>query len=129
MPKDKGKNLAEQIAKERGFSRPWHGLLAARDPEFMEIYHKMAMHAFQGRNALPRKFKEIIAVCMDAVTFYDEGLRVHLRNALKAGATEDEIIEALEVSTLLGIHNLSVHLPAVAEEVEKYRKESKKKRK
>ncbi len=44
MPKDRAMELAERIAEERGFSRPWHGLLAARDPEFMENYHKQAMY-------------------------------------------------------------------------------------
>lgn len=119
---DRGKQLIERMERERGFPRPWRKMLAERDPDYMELYHNMAMHVFQKRKALPLKFKEIIAICMDALTSYDEGLRIHIRNALKAGATEDEILEALEVLTLLGVHNLSVHLPSLVEEVTDYKK-------
>ena len=119
------KELIERITRERGFPRPWHRLLAERDPKFMELYHKKAMHAVYERNALPRKFKEILLVCLDAVTFYEEGFRIHVRNALKAGATEDEIVEALEVCTMISIHYLSVHLPALVEEVDKFKEEQK----
>lgn len=120
---DKTKALVEKMEKERGFAQPWRGLLAERDPEFMELYHKTAMHVFHKDGALPRKFKEIISVCLDAFTFYDRGFRIHVRNALEAGATEQEILEALEVCTLMGIHNLSISLPALVEEVEKFNKE------
>ena len=110
---DKTNELIERITKERGFMRPWHRLLAERDPRFMELYHEKAMYAMSEKNALPRKFKEILLVCLDAVTFFEEGLRIHVRNALKYGATEDEILEALEVCTMLSIHYLSNHLPII----------------
>ncbi len=44
-----------------------------------------------------------------------------MRNALKLGATEEEIIEALEAAIMPGIHYLSVLLPAIVEEVEGYK--------
>lgn len=118
---ERSKELIERMTIKRGFSRLWRNLLAARDPEYAELYHKAAMHAIHERKALPHKFKEIILVCLDAVTFYQEGFRIHLRNALEAGATEDEILEALEVCSLLGIHCISGFLPALVEEVERYR--------
>ncbi len=119
---DKTKALVEKMEKERGFAMPWRRMLAERDPEFMELYHKMAMHAFQKTTALPRKYKEIISICLDAFTSHESGFRVHVRNALKAGATEQEILEALEVCVLMGIHNLSVCLPALVEEVKTFSK-------
>ena len=121
--KDKTKALIKKMEKERGFAQPWRNYLAARDPEFMELYHKTAMHVFHKNGALPLKFKEMISICLDAFTFYERGFRIHVRNALKAGATEQEIVEALEVCTLMGIHNMSISLPAMAEEVEKFEKE------
>ena len=118
--KDKAKELIEKMEKERGFGRLWRKLLAERDPEFVELYHKAALHVFQD-GALPRKFKEILAICVDAIQFYETGIRIHTRNALKLGATEQEIIEALEVTFLPGIHYLSVHLPTIAEEAENFK--------
>ncbi|MDO8568386.1 MAG: carboxymuconolactone decarboxylase family protein [Dehalococcoidales bacterium] len=117
----KTKELIERITRERGFTRGWHKLLAERDPDFMEAYHHAATIAFRD-GKLPRKYKEIIAIVMDALTYYEDGLRVHVRNALKLGVTEEEILEALEVTALLSIHHLSVHLPALIDESEKYKK-------
>lgn len=120
------KKLIERMDRERGFSRLWRNLLAERDPDFMENYHEKAMYVFHRRSSLPLKFKEILACCMDALTWYEPGFRVHARNAFKAGATEDEILEALEVCTILGIHYLSIQLPALVEEWEAYKKEKRK---
>lgn len=122
---DKVKELIDKMEKERGFAMPWRNLLAARDPEFMELYHQTAMHVFHETSALPRKMKEIIALCLDAFTSHEPGFRAHVRNAIQAGATEQEILEALEVCTLLGIHNLSVLLPALVDEAENFGKQSK----
>ena len=122
---DETKRLIEKMENERGFGRLWRKLLAERDPEFMELYHKAAMHVFHETSALPRKMKEIIALCLDAFTSHEPGFRAHVRNAIKAGATEQEILEALEVGALLGIHNLSVLLPALVDEAENFSKQSK----
>ena len=118
---DKAKELIERMEQERGFGRLWRKLLAERDPEFMEIYHNAALHVFRD-GALPRKMKEIICICVDALQLYEPGVRIHMRNALELGATEQEIIEALEAAILPGIHYLSVLLPAIADEVESHKK-------
>ena len=91
---DKTREVIERIERERGFGRLWRKLLAERDPVFMELYHNAAMHVFRD-GALSRKVKEIICICADALQLYEPGVRIHTRNALKLGATEQEIIEAL----------------------------------
>ena len=111
--KQKAKELVERISKDRGFSSPWRILLAERDPEFLELYHKTMMHVWE-RGALPRKYKEIIVICLDTILQYGEGLRIHVRNALEAGATEDEILEALELCSFLSIHTLLMVAPTVS---------------
>ncbi len=118
---DKSKKLIEKMEKERGFGRLWRRLLAERDPEHMELIHNTTARVLRD-GALPRKFKEIICICVDAIQFYEPGIRIHTRNALSCGATEMEIIEALEATALPGIHYLSVPLPAVVEEVENFKK-------
>ncbi len=114
---DKAQELIKQMELERGFARLWRKQLAERDPEFMELYHKAAMHVFRD-GALSRKTKELICICADALQLYEPGVRIHVRNALELGATEAEIIEALEAAIMPGIHYLSVLLPAIVEEVE-----------
>ena len=117
---DKAKELIERMEKERGFTRLWRKQLAERDPVFMELYHNAATHVFR-EGALSRKVKELICICADALQFYEPGVRIHVRNALKLGATEEEIIEALETAIMPGIHYLSALLPAIVEEVEDHK--------
>jgi len=118
---DKAKELIKRMESERGFARLWRKQLAERDPTFMELYHKAATHVFRD-GALPRKTKELICICADALQLYEPGVRIHVRNALELGATEEEIIEALEAAIMPVIHYLSALLPAIVEEVEDYRK-------
>ncbi len=123
---DKAKELIKRMESERGFARLWRKQLAERDPTFMELYHNAAMHVFRD-GALSRKTKELICICADALQLYEPGVRIHVRNALELGASEAEIIEALEAAIMPGIHYLSVLLPAIVEEVEGYKQGAAKK--
>ena len=48
---------------------------------------------------------------IDAATthLYEPGLRQHIRNALRYGATKEEIMEVLELVSVLGIHACTLH--------------------
>lgn len=118
----KTKAIIERIERERGFIREWPRLLAERDPEFMECLHNITTHVLHKRGSLPRKFKEMLLISINAFNHYEYGFRVHVRSALKEGATEDEILEALEVVGVLNVHGLSSMLPVLVEEVEKFKK-------
>lgn len=48
--------------------------------------------------ALPRKIKLLIAMVLDAVHGASEGVQSLAREAIKAGATKEEIAEALRVA-------------------------------
>ena len=124
MPDEKArktKAIIDRIERERGFVREWPRLLAERDPDFMECLHNVTTHALHKRSALPRKFKEILLISINAFNFYEYGFRVHVRSALKEGATEDEILDALEIVGVLNVHGLSSMLPVLVEEVEKFK--------
>jgi alkylhydroperoxidase/carboxymuconolactone decarboxylase family protein YurZ len=120
----KTKAILERIEKERGFVRLWPKLLSERDPDFMECLHNVTTHALHKRDHLPRKMKEIIIICLNAFDYYEYGFRIHVRSALKAGVTEDELLDALEVVGVLKVHSLTSMLPVLVEEVEKYKQEA-----
>ena len=120
----KAKEIIERVEKERGFARVWPKLMAERDPEFLECLHNVATHVLYRRNSLPRKTKEMILLCLNAFSFYEFGFRIHVRSALKAGATEDEIFEALEVVGISNLHGMTSMLPILAEEIQDYRKQA-----
>lgn len=48
--------------------------------------------------ALPRKIKLLIAMVLDAVHGASDGVQALAREAIKAGATKEEIAEALRVA-------------------------------
>lgn len=118
----KAKEILERVERERGFARLWPKLLAERDPELLEILHNGVTHVLDERNSLPRKTKEIIMMCLNAFSFYEFGFRVHLRSALKFGATEDEMLEALEVVGLSNLHGMTSMLPVLVEEIKNHQK-------
>jgi alkylhydroperoxidase/carboxymuconolactone decarboxylase family protein YurZ len=47
------------------------------------------------------------------------GARIHIRNALALGATKREILDVLELVSVLGIHSVAVGLPVLLDEVER----------
>ncbi len=62
---------------------------------------------------LPPKVKEVIYVAIDASTTHrcNPGARIHIGNALRQGATHDEVMEVRLIVSVLGIHAISNELP------------------
>lgn len=63
--------------------------------------------------------KELIYCAFDAASthLYVPGLKLHMKNALGYGAMPHEIIEVLELATLLSIHTAHVAAPIIEEMV------------
>ena len=62
----------------------------------------------------------MIAINAATTHLYAPGTRRHMQNALKAGATKEEIFEAIQLTTVMGIHAMNLGLPMLNEEVEKF---------
>lgn len=118
---ERAKEVLDRVERERGVVRGWARILADRDPDMLEHIHETTMHPLFKRDNLPRKFKYILMICLNAFQFHEFGVRIQARAALKAGATEDEIIEALEIVGLSNLHGMSTALPAVVEEFEAFK--------
>lgn len=118
------KEVLERVERERGMARGWTRIMAERDPDMLERLHDAVMHPLFHRDSLERKFKYIIMICLNAFQFHEFGVRAQTRAALKMGATEDEIIEALQIVGLSNLHGMTTALPAVVEEFEAFRKAS-----
>ncbi len=105
----------EHLAK--GDWNPLWDQLRALDPEFLEAY--LAFRSIPHREGpLPAKFKELILVAINAATthLYAPGVRRHIRNALEAGATREEILETIQLTTVMGIHSCNLAVPILMEE-------------
>ncbi|GAB3378514.1 carboxymuconolactone decarboxylase family protein [Amycolatopsis echigonensis] len=121
---DNGTDVARQNAlrdafiKERGYWNPfWEGLLSL-DPDFFDAYREFSAVPWR-KGVLEPKIKELIYTAIDASTthLYEPGLRQHIRNALGYGATKEEIMEVLELTSVLGIHTCTLGVPVLMEEL------------
>lgn len=115
---DRQRELRTQFVDERGYWSPiWDGLLQL-DPDFFEAYLNFSSVPWR-KGVLEPKVRELIYTAIDASTthLYEPGLRVHIRNALKYGATKEEIMEVLELTSVLGIHTCTLGVPVLMEEL------------
>ena len=112
--------LKDDFIAARGYwSELWDGVLQL-SPEFFEAYSAFSSVPWK-HGTLPPKIKELIYVAIDASTthLYNPGTRIHIANALKQGATRDEVMEVLEIVSVLGIHTISTGLPILIDELRK----------
>ena len=67
---------------------------------------------------LPRKDVELISLAVNAActNLNADGTRRHIRGALEAGATREEILMILKIASLLSIHTCSLGAPILLEE-------------
>lgn len=112
--------LKDDFIAARGYwSELWDGVLQL-SPEFFEAYSVFSSVPWK-HGTLPPKIKELIYVAIDASTthLYNRGTRIHIANALKQGATRDEVMEVLQIVSVLGIHTMSTGLPILIDELRK----------
>lgn len=112
------RKLRENFVNERGYWNPfWEGLLSL-DPDFFEAYLNFSAVPWR-KGVLEPKVRELIYTAIDASTthLYEPGLRQHIRNALGYGATKEEIMEVLELTSVLGIHTCTLGVPVLMEEL------------
>jgi alkylhydroperoxidase/carboxymuconolactone decarboxylase family protein YurZ len=67
------------------------------DPELLKLVQNTSALAISD-GALPRKFKLLIAMALDASHGATEGVRALAEQAMKAGATREEIAETIRVA-------------------------------
>jgi alkylhydroperoxidase/carboxymuconolactone decarboxylase family protein YurZ len=111
-------SLKEEFIRVRGYwNTVWDDLLRL-DPAFFRAYLDLSAAPWRA-GPLEPKVKELIYIALDAspTHLYEPGLRIHVRNALKLGATAAEILEVLELSTTIGIHACTVGLPILTDEI------------
>ncbi|KIW78589.1 hypothetical protein Z517_08427 [Fonsecaea pedrosoi CBS 271.37] len=100
----------------RGFWPETFQPLLDLDPEFFDQYTDFSSFSSRSK-VLDPKYREIIITAIDAATthLYSRGTKIHMRNALKLGATPAEILEMLEITSLMGIDAVSSSAPLLLE--------------
>ena len=99
---------------------PWEDSVAKLrewDPAWAEQCFKMTTNPWTS-GILPIKTIELICIAVNAActNLNRDGTRRHIRAALDAGATHEEILTVLKMAALLGIHSCSLGAPILLEE-------------
>ena len=68
---------------------------------------------------LSPKVKELVYIAFDtaATHLYVPGLKLHIENAIGYGATAQEILEVMEIASVIGIHAATTAVPILVEEM------------
>jgi alkylhydroperoxidase/carboxymuconolactone decarboxylase family protein YurZ len=99
---------------------PWDSALdtlQAWEPSWSAICATMTDNPWV-TGVLPRKFVELVGVGLNAActNLNPDGTRRHIRAALAAGATRDEILMILKMASVMSIHSCSLGAPILLEE-------------
>ena len=100
---------------------PMWDRLAELDPDFLEAF--LAFRTIpKKKGPLPTKYKELVMVAINVATthLWGPGARRHMHNALQAGATRDEILEVMQLTTVMGIHSMALGLPILDEVLQQH---------
>ena len=91
-------NKLEEISKKRESA---HKKLLSMKSRVYEAFLDMEKAAFSD-GALPKKVKELIAVGISVVIDCESCMQWHIEQAAKAGANQQELLEAVEVGIEMG---------------------------
>ena len=83
--------------QHRGYTLEMHRIMAEVDIEWAKKYGEFIEATYTGQRTLDRKTKELCQIVVEAALKADvEQIQAHVRVALQEGATETEILEALQ---------------------------------
>jgi alkylhydroperoxidase/carboxymuconolactone decarboxylase family protein YurZ len=110
---------AEFTAKRGYWNGFWDGFLRL-DAEFFATYTAMSAHPWE-HGVLEPKVKELVYCAFDASAthMFEVGLRQHVANAIRYGATAEELMEVFELASGIGVGSFALALPALREAVER----------
>jgi alkylhydroperoxidase/carboxymuconolactone decarboxylase family protein YurZ len=106
----------------------WHAFwdeMLELDPELFAAYTEFSSVAWR-TGPLSPKIKEFVYIAFDtaATHLYVKGLKLHIENALGYGATVGEILEVMEIASVLGAESVASAASMIAEEVERLKSEN-----
>ena len=119
---NKDNSATELTASQLLATGPWDPALDKLrewDPTWADMCFKMTTNPWTG-GVLPRKFIELVGVGLNAActNLNPDGTRRHIRAALAAGATREEILFVLKCASVMSIHSCSLGAPILLEEAQ-----------
>lgn len=111
--------LKADFTETRGYWHPFWDEILELDPEMFEAYTEFSSVPWEAGTLEP-KVKEFVYIAFDcaATHLYVPGLKLHMQNAVGYGATAEEILEVMEIASVIGIHAATTAVPILTEELE-----------
>ena len=112
--------LKDEFTESRGYWAPLWDQVLEISPEYFEAYMKLSSVPWK-TGTLEPKVREFIYIAIDTATthLHEQGTRVHMQNAIRYGATQAELMEVLQLASVLGVHTMTMGLPALVEVMRK----------
>ena len=116
-PKEVATPACDGMRKMGQWNTAWDPFFAL-DPGFTDNFMATGIGLYASRVLSPKDV-ELLSIAFDAsyTHMYAPGTRRHIRGALAAGATVDEIMAVLELCVVQGVQALNLGLPILAEEL------------
>jgi alkylhydroperoxidase/carboxymuconolactone decarboxylase family protein YurZ len=110
--------LKAWFTAERGY---WHAFwdeMLELDPEMFEAYTAFSTVPWRTGTLSPAE-KELIYISYDiaATHLYVPGTKLHIRNALDHGATVGQVLEVMEIASMIGIQGITTTMPLLVAEL------------
>ena len=114
--------IKAEFTKTRGYWHTFWDEILELDPEMFTAYTEFSSVPWRTGTLAP-KVKEFVYIAFDtaATHLYAKGLKLHIENAIDHGATAEEILEVMEIASVLGIHGVTAAAPILLEEIEAQR--------
>ena len=109
---DRQRQLKDEFVRARDtWGAPWESTLRL-DQDFLVAYLKFSIVPWK-TGPLENKVKEFIYIVADAAAthLYTPGIEQHLKAAIAFGASREELMEVLELTSTLGIHAATIGVP------------------
>ncbi|MEJ1229735.1 MAG: carboxymuconolactone decarboxylase family protein [Galbitalea sp.] len=110
--------LKAEFTQNRGYWHDFFNEMLELDPEMFAAYTEFSSVPWRTGSLSPAE-KELIYISFDiaATHLYVPGTKLHIRNALNRGATVAQVLEVMEISSIIGIHAVTTAVPILAEEL------------
>ncbi|SAK98272.1 carboxymuconolactone decarboxylase [Caballeronia calidae] len=108
--------IKDAFIRERGFWNEQRDVLARMMPEYFADLSQISTVSWKD-GSLTRKERELICVAIDCTVThtFEPGLRIHIRNALKEGATADEVLDVFKLASVIGMEGYILSAEALFE--------------
>ena len=108
--------VKNRLETKRGYWSGMNEMLLRVDQEMFAAYTGYSSHPWIHGDLSP-KLRELIYIAIDLspTHLFTSGVGPHIENAIRYGATAEEIVEALEITALVGISSLRTAAPIIQE--------------